>query len=279
MKLIIDVDGIMLKKLIFRLIILSILVIVIFFFGWINWRIKPGHYALYVSKTSGIRNAIIKPGEFVWKLEALLPTNVMLFQFKPVMHSDTLELSGVLPSANAYKTFINGNPDFSWKINVTISFTYNYEYIPTLYNSQGVCTSEQLLELLQQKSNVVKQKIQEYLFLLDFNNIKNFFNGTISESLLKSLAEDFPELVISNISINCIQFPDFSTYTIAQNLYREFLEKFQKALEPAMLESASQIVKTQNELEQLKKYGELFKQYPELIQYLAIKAGISIQKP
>lgn len=269
----------MLKKLIVRFILLLLLAIIIFFFGWINWRVKPGYYALYVSKTSGVRNTVIRPGEFVWNFEALLPTNIVLFQFKPVAYHNTYELSGFLPSANAYKAFISGNPDFSWKITVGINYTLRYEYIPVLYNSQGICTSDQLLEILQQKSQDIQQKIQEHIFLLNNSDFQDFLNGSAASAVSANLTKDFPELLFLNVTINFIQLPDFSSYQIAQKLYTKFLEQFQKALEPAMLESASKAVKEQTEIEQLKKYGELFKQYPELIQYLAIRAGITLQKP
>ncbi len=269
----------MLKRFIVRFILLLITFFIVFFFGWVNWRILPGCFTIYISKTSGIHSTVIKPGDFIWKLEALLPTNVKLLQFKPVTYTENFELSGTLPSAEAYKTFIGGNPDFSWKINLSCSISYNYEVLPELYKTNGISSSEQLLELLKQKSILVKQKIQEQFFVQSPVDITGILQGDYTNKITEILKKSFPDLIISNISIDFIQLPDISTYKIAAKLYESFIEKFQKALEPALLATASKAVQEQTELEQLKKYGELFKEYPELIQYMAIKAGISLPKP
>ncbi|HON88917.1 MAG TPA: hypothetical protein P5519_00215 [Spirochaetia bacterium] len=269
----------MIKKLIVRLILLLIVSLIVFFFGWINWRIQPGCFAIYISKTSGIQHTVIKPGDFVWKLEALLPTNVKLLQFKPLMYTDSFELTGTLPSAEAYKAFIGGNPDFSWKLSVSCSISYNYDSLPELYENAGISSSEQLEELLKQQSPLIMQTIQEQLFILTPMDVTGMLQGEYTVKIREILSKKFPDLYISNISVKFIQLPDISTYTVAANLYENYIEKFQKALEPALLVAASKAVQEQVELEQLRKYGELFKQYPELIQYMAIKAGIYLQKP
>lgn len=269
----------MLTRFIARFVLIAIVALVVFFFGWINWRIQPGCFAIYISKTSGIRHAVIKPGNFVWKLEALLPTNVKLLQFKPITYTETFDLKGTLPSAEAYKTFIGGNPDFSWHIQVSCSMSYNYSVLPELYETNGISSSDQLLEFLKQKSTLVKQKIQEQFFVQSPMDITGTLQGEYTAKLVAMLTKAFPELCFSNLTINFIRLPDISTYKVAAKLYENFIEKFQKALEPTLLVSASKAIHEQTELEQLRKYGELFKQYPELIQYMAIKAGISLPKP
>ena len=268
----------MLKRFFIRIIILLLLAIAVFFVGWINLRIHPGSYAVFISKTGGIKETVIKPGKFVWSFDALLPTNIRLLEFRMQSKTQTVELTGKLPSADAYRAFMAGNPDFSWELKASATVGYNPDYLPRLYKDLGISSDSMIDDWLAGMISSLMQKLQERLFAIMSDKIGALMDGELSDTLKSYLNSEFPMLVIENVTLYKVKIPDFNMYLTSQRLYIDYMQRFQKAVEPAIASAAANAVEEQIQLEQLKKYGELFREYPALIEYLAIKSGIAIPK-
>ena len=96
------------KKFLACVFILAVFSGVVFYFGWTQFRVKPDTIGIVVSKTHGIDDKPVLNGKFSWHWQFLLPTNAELrtFEIKPV--NVTKEVSGCLPSGEAYAS-IYGN--------------------------------------------------------------------------------------------------------------------------------------------------------------------------
>ena len=70
------------KKFFLSLFIIILFAGAVFFIGWGQFAVPAGSYGVMVSKTSGISEKTIVPGEFCWFWERLLPTNVSMRTFQ-----------------------------------------------------------------------------------------------------------------------------------------------------------------------------------------------------
>ena len=80
------------KKFFLSLFIIILFAGAVFFIGWGQFAVPAGSYGVMVSKTSGISEKTIVPGEFCWFWERLLPTNVSMrtFSMIPVTKETTI---------------------------------------------------------------------------------------------------------------------------------------------------------------------------------------------
>ena len=134
------------KKFFGNLVVLAIFGAVIFYIGWITFRVKPGYCAVMTSKTCGIYEKPVVAGAFTWRWERLLPTNVTLETFDLSPYKTTQVVSGELPSAKLYKDYAGSSADFSYNIKFNISMSISPEQIVVLYRNNVIRTNEDLLE-------------------------------------------------------------------------------------------------------------------------------------
>ncbi|HAW86308.1 MAG: hypothetical protein A2004_05430 [Spirochaetes bacterium GWC1_61_12] len=68
--------------------------------------------------------------------------------------------------------------------------------------------------------------------------------------------------------------PDIAVYNQARQLYAAYLASYQAQIEPALVTASTAAVSDQVRIDTLRRYGELVTQYPALVDYLAIEAGL-----
>jgi len=118
------------KKFFSTLLVLIIIAGVGFMFGWAQFSVPPGKFGVVNSKSHGIDQKLVRPGEFRWIWYKLIPTNVKISVFSLDYCNYPINFNSSLPSGKIYADFIGlTNADFSWNLNGEMSFRLNPEML------------------------------------------------------------------------------------------------------------------------------------------------------
>jgi hypothetical protein len=256
--------------------ILSFLLIMIafvaaFYFGWVQFELPEQTYAVLFSKTNGYDKNIIEPGKFSWKWQRLLPTNSKLLKVKIETRSIVLDYEGDLPSGDLYSSVLSDNPDFSFKMEFSITYKLNQDFLPELLENGILNTdeNESFFETLESEYvRIVKDSCTEY-FKQNYS-INNSSYIELENTILEKLQRKYYYIEIRNLTIKYIHFPDLLLYEKTRELYYQILEnrkEVETATEKWAIESK---VNMSTKLDILSQYGELLSKYPILIDYFAL---------
>ncbi len=254
------------KKFFLRFFILIIFAAVVFFLGWIQFYVKNGTCAVMTSKTGGLYKEAIVPGKFLWRWERLLPTNVHLENFSLASVSTRQVCSGFLPSGNIYAKEFDSSADFSYKLEMNISLSASPQAIYQLYKENKIQNNDELQKFLEQKSKQLASTVVETLLKEQETSSKYIQNPVLDEEFISKLSSN-PEF--SNLTINSIEFvsakiPDVKFYNKVKDFYDRYLENLQQKVDKKAQEQASQFLEQDRKFQQLEKFAELIKKYPEL---------------
>ncbi len=120
------------KKLIIAIVTLIVLGGVAFYLGWIQFQLQENTYAVIFTKTGGWDTEVTEPGNFVWRWERLLPTNLSMHTFTLKPFTARVSSTGILPSAEVYAQSLDPSPDFSFSINLSVDFEIKPGSLPEL---------------------------------------------------------------------------------------------------------------------------------------------------
>ena len=87
---------------------------VVFYIGWTQFKVDSDKCGVLVSKTSGVCEEPVIPGEFSWHWELLLPTNAQIKQFSIEPQTINKTVKGELPSGSIYSQLYTSNDNFSY---------------------------------------------------------------------------------------------------------------------------------------------------------------------
>jgi len=249
---------------------LAVLGTAVFLIGWLPLRMRPGDYAVMVTKTGGVDPVVVAPGSFRWSAATFLPTNARLVTFTPAMAERLLEVSGELPSAKAYSAFMAGSPDFSYAVSARLTAAPKPEVLPELFSRWGVDDDEALSAWLESEMDLAATELGAAL-----REASGVPGGIDEASLALRLSSRHPMLDVRGVRIVASRMPDPNLYDEARRLYSAYMERFRASVEPALAKASSSAAEDQVRLDVLKRYGELLAAYPALIDYLAIQAGLA----
>ncbi len=276
------------KKFIIILVLLLVVGGAVFYLGWIQIRLPEHTYGVFFSKTGGWERTVLRPGTFVWRWEPLLPTNATLYPFRLLPQSVTLDGSGTLPSADAYAGVLDGNPDFSYRFEIEASYLIDPEALPGLV-IENELTPERLPEWYDTVSagmQAIASKVISEAFAEGRIDPAGGMAASsfVAERLESEIGREFPAVTLIDLVPRRIAFPDAELYRTGKQLYLSAMEAKRDALAESAVESARLRITTEDRIERLREYGELFTEYPILLQYLAIEQGarpedLSLQIP
>lgn len=256
------------RKLLVSLIILIVAGGVVFYFGWVQFRLAPGTYAVLFSKTNGYDPAVIRPGTFVWKWQALLPTNVTLLQFPLTRQQSDLTVNGTLPSSALYGEYLAGHPAFSYRLSFTVVYVLRSETLPTLVTRDHLMPSgldNWYQGIASQCRSVAEQ------FLLSPSTASDFASPQrLQSALATKLEQTFPNIRFVDVSLSTIDLPDLPLYEQAKQQYLALVRAEQSVRESAAIKKTTLEAEAAQKIALLSRYGELFNQYPVLLKYLAL---------
>jgi len=254
------------KAFLIILVILVVLAGTAFYFGWVQILLPPENYAVVFTKIGGYDDQVIRPGEFSWRWERLIPTNMTLYTFD--LHPRTLEVSfeGSLPSGQLYSSILPENPDFSLSGNVTIQFGIVPESLPALVAEEKL-SPEALDDFYEAKAEQISNRIMDKLK-----------SATLNQQMERELAREFPDLKILSLRTETVRVPDLELYELARQSYKELVEIRDRSREEAVARMAVEQVRTENArdqeretLEALREYGKLLNEYPILLKAMYVQ--------
>ncbi|QTQ13925.1 hypothetical protein HRQ91_05340 [Treponema parvum] len=249
----------------------------VFYFGWVQYRVRPDTCGVLISKTGGIREKPIKPGVFSWTWETLLPTNteIRIFSLSPYTVSKPIE--GELPSAEIYSMQIKQDPDFSYSFNFKISLRFLPDGVVSAVKSNNAMSDGDLSAMLDSIASEMAETAARALMEAaekkeGFTSLEagNFdFKGMLEDLALKNQVE------ISAFVLENSKIPDMNMYSLARESFYEYRKSVDKELVLSAKKEAEEISKDDRNIRRLERLGELFRKYPELLDI--VKNGASLE--
>ncbi len=262
------------KAFLIILVVLVILAGVAFFFGWVQIHLPAEHYAVVFTKTSGYDQEVIRPGEFSWRWERLIPTNMTLFIFDLHPRTRVISFKGSLPSAELYSSVLPENPDFSYRGEIDVTFTIAPESLSALVAEEKLLP-DQLEDFYNAKAQALSVSVLETLQEIDIDPRDA---QELNRRVQRDLAADVPDIKLSNLNVRVTHIPDSGLYQLARSSYRDLVQTRDRSRDEAVARLAGEQVRAENaraeekaELEALREYGELLNEYPILLKAMAVQ--------
>ncbi len=126
------------KRLVFLFVVIVIIAGVVFYFGWIQIKLEEDSYAIVFTKTNGWEEEHISPGEFAWRWQRLIPTNLTLHEFPITPHATSATLRGNLPSGSTYGALLETANPFSFVISVDVIYRIRPASLAHLVRDDGL---------------------------------------------------------------------------------------------------------------------------------------------
>jgi len=251
-----------------------------FYFGWLQLRLGENDYGVVFTKMYGYDDKVLEPGRFIWRWEALIPTNLKLHVYHLEPQQRELSVSGTLPSGDLYRNFFEGNPDFSYRITLVLNFILDPEALPRLAETENLTPDNldsyyqrQLSAALAQAVNILREKAEDP----DFYTGQGIPKENLEELIAGHLGRQLPEIKLNSLLVKDVTVPDLTLYQKAREAYFAMMET-QKSLSTESLRAATaKAMEKSVNLELLEKYGELLTRYPVLLDYLNANPAIAVE--
>ena len=250
----------------------------IFFFGWIQFQIPPGAYAVLFSRTDGWESDPIEAGTFAWRWQRLLPTNMTLYIFEIAEHETRVSATGELPSSSTYAQILPGAGGFAFSVDVGVITRLRPEMLPELARDHDLRpdTMPQFYERLD--AAIAQHAVDALTGVMreaaDSLAPEETF-ALISDAMRARIERERADLEIVSVVPRSIRMPDLELYTTARDLTREVLRARTDALIRAAEDLAMATVQTDHDFEMLERYGQILDRFPVLLEYFRVGQQIS----
>ncbi len=235
-------------KFFLKLFVLLTVSLVVFVLGYVQFYVPLGKCGVFLSKTSGYHKDIITHEGFLWKWEALIPTNskILLFSLSPITIETKKE--GKLEKASNYAMFLKNEPNFSWKVEVAAQFEIKKdELIAYLRKTNAKNEDEFLQDLKERIENVIGQQIEDCILFYQESEKCNKF--LFNKRLKSNIEANIPKVLTCHISTIEIALPDFHAYRSARSVAQEYARTKQDIL----IAKIEKLKTVQNNIETLSK--------------------------
>ena len=206
------------KKFFACFIILMLFSAFVFWTGWTQIKLSPDSCAVVVSKTNGVSEKPVKPGEFSWYKQFLLPTNAQLVQFKitPVNVSKTFKTTLPLPGTN-------NDANFEYNFEYYITLTVSPEEIVELYRQNLISDDDSLQKYLEGCADYISQLSSAYYIKKSQENPKFRPETVRRDDLIRNVQpyKEYPEVEVVTIALTSYKFPDYELYSQVKQLLTE----------------------------------------------------------
>lgn len=269
------------KKFLFSIIILAVFGGAVFFLGWIQFYVPNGRIGVMTSKTSGTDPVPIRPGEFRWAWEKLLPTNCAILVFEAKPETTALSHSGTLPSAEFYSRFLDSSPDFSWNVSADVSVKPRAEALPSLVETYGVRTDEGLRNFVAtETARAFRQALEKRVDSMareaaagspeaggGFPRAASLDSAALADILSREMPA---ELELLSASVTEASFPDFNLYGEGAEIYASYSKRYREAATAAALRAAEAEIEEKEQMRRFAEWGGFLQKFPSLVDFLAV---------
>jgi len=259
-----------LKRFFWNVFLLLVFGAVVFFVGWVSFLVKDGSCCIMTSKTSGVYGSPIKYGEFLWRWERLLPTNVTLTSYRLKDYSYVRSVSGELPSADLYSRQIEPRPDFSYDVTLNLKMSISPEEIYRLASegklSGGDVALEEYMESMSRlASSLIVARLIEREKLVDRElPISGVLDDNFVKECLSSGSSNLRGISLDFVEVKNAKIPDIDVYNLAKEIFRTCQEETETALRQRAQEQATNLLEANANLAQLEQFASLLQKYPQL---------------
>ncbi len=263
------------RKFLVVLLLLILLAGALFYIGWMQYRIDRNEIGVVHTKTVGYLDAPVIPGEFYWTPWRLIPRNVTLITIPAAPNTLRISHKGTLPSGELYSYYLQGHPDFTYSLDMTVTFSIKSDHAVDLVKHEDLST-ETYQAWLDRKRTTIRQRSMELLLghiiaSADALQAEDRADSFLDASTLRGdLEAHLPGITIQSLVIDSLTLPDLSLYVQARESYYRALTAQQQTLEDALEEFSTDRAELEMYLQKLEKYGRLFTQYPALLDYLEL---------
>jgi hypothetical protein len=259
------------KKVLATLIVLLVLGGVVFYFGWVQFRLPADACAVIFTRTGGFDTRVTMPGTFSWRWERLLPGNLTVYRYSLAPHRARVEVRQTLPSAELYSAVLPDKPDFSIRAVADLEFALRPESLPGLLREESLYP-EGIPEYYRHEADALGAALVE----LAAGAAQPPIGG--EPAFRSELAKRFPHLDIRRLELRELQQPDSGLYELARQSYRSLVasrDRAREAAESALAgERAREALAREREsasLQSLAAYGELLNKYPVLLKAMYVQ--------
>ncbi len=251
-----------------------------FYFGWVQFELEENTYGVIFTKTSGYEEEVLEPGRFNWRWEALIPTNMTLHKIPVVPRSVDLQKSGSLPSGNVYAQAIDAAANFEYTLQVSLTYSLRPEDLPRLVRDESL-TAETIdayyLEIEQRINSGISAYIENRISSNENVSVDDFKTAAFEQALVDGIQDDLPYIAVESASLTRLTIPDIQLYQAARSFYFDLLATRQETETATLEQQREWIVSQESKLEVLREYGQLFTDYPGLIQYIALEEDANLE--
>jgi hypothetical protein len=262
------------KKMFVSLIILVIAGAVAFGFGYVPIRLEPGTQALMFSRTSGWDTEALQPGTFAWRWQLLVPKNATLYHFPAESRTLTVSNSTALPSADLYRTYLEGNPSFEQRVELRIRYRLSdtgiAELAPSGLRPEGL--DGWYDDFDDRIASVVMDTVTATLDRLADGGYEGSLTDALLDPVTERIQERFPEITLQTVVPEEITLPDLELYARARETYQAVQDQRETSLREFTATTTSDEARRDQRLETLARYGEILDRHPILLEYLEIAA-------
>lgn len=242
-----------------------------FWFGWVQFELDEGDYGVVYTKTNGYETEVLTNGEFEWRWQGLLPTNLTLNVFQLETRTVDIKRNGMLPSGDLYAAVAGDGVNFNWDIDGKIVYRMNPDSLPAMV-ADGMASSE--LDIFYSD---FESKLNSELVRLIADEIDKDVDVPVGDRLnqfeddMKTKAAAIDNRIeIVEASILEWTYPDMALYTESRRLYLDFMSKRQAVLTEVGDTAARREDIQGNRLDLLEEYGRVLNEYPVLLDLFAL---------
>lgn len=260
------------KKFLVFMLVLLILAAVVFGFGYLPLRAQVGSVSILFSKTSGWDPQPVEPGVFAWRWELLIPTNAQIIRFPDQQRSILLQRSDVLPSADLYALFLEGQPSLDQRIALRVTYRPHPKWIASLA-PRGI-EPEALGEQLQFMDHEIKTATGVFLdsAIQNVQDTTSLHREAVSSHISESLRQRFDDVDIIAVVVEELTLPDVALWQLGRDAYTEVQQARQAALAATAGPTAQEELARERLIATLERYGTVFQEFPVILDYLQIVA-------
>lgn len=215
------------KKFTLGFIIILVFAAAIYWIGLTQRRVEPDTFGVLYTKTNGIIDKPVLPGEKNWNWQFLFPTNTKLKLFSITPHVATYTVSGELPSGQFYSDLYKSKDIFNYDFTFNIAVTIAPESVVELIKLNQVTDNDSLKEYLDCAGKTIAQFSTSYILEKAKSNSEFTVETLKKDEILKNIKiyNDFPSVEVYSLSIEKSKLPNYKLYDYLQENYPKIINQ------------------------------------------------------
>lgn len=247
----------------------------VFYLGWVQILLPEDSYAVAFTKTSGWDEDVMQAGQFHWRWEMVIPTNMELHVFRLQPRRAVVSHSADLPSARIYSEFLDNGTEFRYELELRIHYSIDPATLPQLVAEEGL-RSDSLDEFYKTLESVLHERVVEQIPVVVNSAVQNAdvetsFLAATQDLLRDELASLMPDINFLSFDITKLAVPDMNLYQEARRNYAVVQVLVTEARAEAQAAAARRVIAEGSRLEILEQYGRVLSEYPELLDYFRLQ--------